>query len=67
VTAGLQADGCGRRPKQLSGGSRPAVVFPGHSVAFTTKGQRDVAGWYEGKHLTIVSNADKVWAQVVVF
>ena len=43
--------------------TRRVVIRRPNSVAFTTKGQRDAAGWYDGKHLTLVSNADKVWAR----
>ena len=43
--------------------TRRVVIRRPNSVAFTTKGARDVAGWYDGKHLTVVSNNDKVWAR----
>src|SRR5262245_31081234 len=43
--------------------TRKVVIRRPNSVAFTTKGVRDAAGWYDGKHLTLVSNADKVWAR----
>ena len=43
--------------------TRRVVIRRPNSVAFTTKGARDVAGWYDGKHLTVVSNNEKVWAR----
>lgn len=43
--------------------TRRVVIRRPNSIAFTTKGARDVAGWYDGKHLTVVSNNDKVWAR----
>jgi hypothetical protein len=43
--------------------TRRVVIRRPNSVAFTTKGDRDGAGWYDGKHLTLVANAQKVWAR----
>jgi hypothetical protein len=43
--------------------TRRVVVRRPNSVFFTTKGDRDGAGWYDGKHVTLVANAQKVWAR----
>ena len=43
--------------------TRQVVVRRPNGVAFTSKGEREGAGWYDGKHLTLVSNTDKVWAR----
>lgn len=43
--------------------TRQVVIRRPNGVAFTAKGERDAAGWYDGKHLTLVSNTDKVWAR----
>lgn len=43
--------------------TRRVVVRRPNSVAFTTKGDRDAAGWYDGKHLTLVMHSEKVWAR----
>ena len=43
--------------------TRRVTIRRPNSIAFTTKGDRDAAGWYDGKHLTLVSNAHKAWAR----
>jgi hypothetical protein len=43
--------------------TRRVVIRRPNSVAFTTKGARDGAGWYDGKQLTLVANGQKVWAR----
>jgi hypothetical protein len=43
--------------------TRQVVIRRPNGVAFTSKGEREGAGWYDGKHLTLVSNTDKVWAR----
>ena len=43
--------------------TRRVVIRRPNSIAFTTKGVRDVAGWYDGTHLTVVLNNEKVWAR----
>ena len=43
--------------------TRRVMIRRANSIAFTAKGDRDAAGWYDGKHLTMVSNAHKVWAR----
>ena len=43
--------------------TRRVMIRLPNSIAFTTKGDRDAAGWYDGKHLTMVSNVHKVWAR----
>jgi len=43
--------------------TRRVVIRRPNGVAFTTKGDREGGGWYDGQHLTLVSNADKVWAR----
>jgi hypothetical protein len=43
--------------------TRRVMIRRPNSIAFTTKGDRDAAGWYDGKHLTLVSNTHKVWAR----
>jgi hypothetical protein len=43
---------------------RQVVVRRPNGLAFTGKGEAgEVAGWYDGKHLTLVSNRNKVWAR----
>lgn len=44
--------------------SRRTIVHRPSQLAFTDTGQdHDAAAWYDGKHLTIVSNKEKVWAR----
>ncbi len=44
--------------------TRHVIVRRPNAVAFTGKGDRgDTAGWYDGKHITLVSHRDKVWAR----
>jgi hypothetical protein len=44
--------------------SRRVIVRRPNAFTFTTKGdERDGAGWYDGKQLTLVSNRKKVWAR----
>jgi hypothetical protein len=50
--------------KQEKRVSRQVVVRRPNAFMFTSTGsERDVEGWYDGKHLTIVSNRAKVWAR----
>jgi hypothetical protein len=44
--------------------TRRVTIRRPNAFAFTGKGEAgDVAGWYDGKQLTIVSHAHKVWAR----
>ena len=44
--------------------TRRVVMRRPNGLTFTTKGeQRDGAGWYDGKHVTIMWNHDKCWAR----
>ena len=44
--------------------TRQVIVRRPNAFAFTTKGdERDGAGWYDGKQITLVSNRQKVWAR----
>jgi hypothetical protein len=44
--------------------SRKVIIRRPNALTFTTTGdQRDGAGWYDGKHLTLLSNRAKVWAR----
>jgi hypothetical protein len=44
--------------------TRRVVMRRPSALAFTTTGEaRDGAAWYDGKHVTLVSNTDKVWAR----
>jgi hypothetical protein len=57
--------------QDVSGGSkaekhitRRVVVRRPDALTFTTKSEeRDAVAWYDGKHVTLVSNNDKVWAR----
>jgi len=44
--------------------TRRVVMRRPSALAFTSAGEaRDGAAWYDGKHVTLVSNTDKVWAR----
>jgi hypothetical protein len=44
--------------------SRRVTVRRPNAIAFTQTGDNtDGGGWYDGKHLTVYSNKDKVWAR----
>ena len=44
--------------------SRKVTIRRPNALTFATTGnERDGAGWYDGKHLTLVSNHAKVWAR----
>jgi hypothetical protein len=44
--------------------TRRVVMRRPSALTFISKGdQRDIAAWYDGKHVTLVSNNDKVWAR----
>jgi hypothetical protein len=44
--------------------SRRVTVRRPNGIAFTTTGENsDGTGWYDGQHLTLVSNRAKVWAR----
>jgi hypothetical protein len=50
--------------KQEIHATRHVVIRRPNAFTFTTKGdERDGAGWYDGKHITLVSNRLKVWAR----
>jgi hypothetical protein len=50
--------------KQDIHATRHVVIRRPNAFTFTTKGdERDGAGWYDGKHITLVSNRQKVWAR----
>jgi hypothetical protein len=50
--------------KQERRTSRRVIVRRPNAFAFASTGtDRDAAGWYDGKQLTIVSNRGKVWAR----
>ena len=43
--------------------TRQVTIRRPNAFALTSKGEREGAGWYDGKQLTLVSNTDKVWAR----
>jgi hypothetical protein len=44
--------------------TRHVIVRRPNGIAFTGKGDRgDIAGWYDGKQITLVSHRHKVWAR----
>jgi hypothetical protein len=44
--------------------TRRVVMRRPNALTFTSRGdQRDIAAWYDGKHVTLVSTNDKVWAR----
>lgn len=44
--------------------SRRVVMRRPNALTFTGKGDAvDLVAWYDGKHVTLVSNTDKVWAR----
>ena len=44
--------------------TRRLVMRRPSALTFTGKGdQRDIAAWYDGKHVTLVSHTDKIWAR----
>jgi hypothetical protein len=50
--------------KEEKHASRRVTIRRPNGLSFTTTGnERDSAGWYDGKHLTLVSNRSKVWAR----
>jgi hypothetical protein len=60
-TADEQRKGGGKAERHSS---RRVVVRRPNGITFTTTGEnKDGAGYYDGKHLTLVSNRAKVWAR----
>ena len=50
--------------KEEKHSSRKVTVRRPNAFTFTSTGDdRDAAGWYDGKHITLVSNRAKVWAR----
>ena len=50
--------------KEEKHASRRVTIRRPNGLTFTTTGdERGAAGWYDGKHLTLVSNRSKVWAR----
>jgi hypothetical protein len=44
--------------------SRRVVMRRPSALTFTSKGDAlDLVAWYDGKHVTLVSNTDKIWAR----
>jgi hypothetical protein len=44
--------------------TRHVVMRRPNAVTFTTTGdERDIVAWYDGQHVTLVSNRDKSWAR----
>jgi hypothetical protein len=44
--------------------TRRVVMRRPNAVTFTTTGdERDIVAWYDGQHVTLVSNLDKSWAR----
>jgi hypothetical protein len=44
--------------------TRRVIVRRPNGIAFTGKGEMgEVAGWYDGEHITLLSNPHKVWAR----
>lgn len=54
----------GAGEKAIDRFERTTIVRRPNQIVFTDKGQdRDGTGWYDGKHITIVSNKNKIWVR----